>query len=143
MSKVAVNRLVAWSLLAVGLLASAASSIFGLYKVIAWYDEALHLYLTFAFTLVLALYAYGALVTGLRRHAVLLILTLAGLGLGLGAGWEWIEWLYDSYTGVNSIKGKQDTMIDLSMDGIGGLLAGIVSIPLLHRRYKKESADEE
>ncbi len=143
MSKVGVNRLVAWILLVIGLLASGASSIFDLYKKIWWFDEALHGYLTFAFTLMLALYAYGALVTGRRRHTVLLILTIAGLGLGLGAAWEWIEWVYDSFTGSNSIKGKLDTMIDLSMDAVGGLLAGIVSITLLNRRYKKGNTNDQ
>lgn len=143
MSKVQVNRLVAWVLLTIGLLASAASSIFELYNVIWFYDEALHFYLTFAIMLVLALYAYGALVTGLRRHVVFLVLTLACLGIGLGAVWEWIEWVYDSFTGVNSIHGKLDTMIDLSMDAIGGLLAGIVSIPLLNRRYNEKRTNEQ
>lgn len=74
------------------LLASAASSAFELYEKYWWYDEALHGYFTFALTLVLALYAYGALLTGRRRHEVLLVLTLAGLGLAPGALWEMAEW---------------------------------------------------
>lgn len=122
------NRTVAWSLLALALLASAASSLFGLYKKYWWYDEALHGCFTFALTLVLALYAYGALLTGHRRHEVLLVLTLAGLAIALGTLWEMVEWVYDLITPSNSILGKTDTMIDLTMDMIGGVLSGIVSL---------------
>jgi hypothetical protein len=58
---------VARGLLTVALLASAASSLFDLCKEFWWFDEALRGHFTFAATLVLALYAYGALLTGRRR----------------------------------------------------------------------------
>lgn len=83
------NRTVAWGLLAVALLASAASSLFGLHEKYWWYDEALHSYFTFALTLVLALYAYGALLTGRRRHEVLLVLTLAASGSPSARSGRW------------------------------------------------------
>lgn len=118
----------AWGLLVLALLASAASSLFGLYKTFWWFDEALHGYFSFAATLVLALYAYGALLTGRRRHEVLLVLTVAGLGLALGTLWEMTEWAYDQLVGVNAILGKKDTMIDLTLDAVGGLAGGLLSL---------------
>lgn len=127
------NRIVAWGLLVVALLASAASSLFGLYEKYWWYDEALHGYFTFALTLVLALYAYGALLAGRRRHEVLLILTLAGLGLALGTLWEMAEWAYDQAVNNNAILGKKDTIIDMIMDLIGGLTAGYVGLRMLKK----------
>lgn len=127
------NRVTAWALLTVAVLISAASSVFDLYETFWWFDEALHCYFTFAITLVLALYSYGALLTGRRRHEILLILTLAGLGIALGVLWEMVEWVYDLLTPSNSILGKTDTMIDLTMDMIGGVLSGIVSVRMLAR----------
>jgi hypothetical protein len=126
------NRAIAWGLLVVGLLASAAGSIFNLYAMLWWFDEALHFFLPFAVTLVLGLYAYGALVTG-RRHEVLLALTIAGLGLALGTLWELVEWIYDAFAAGNSIKDKTDTMIDLTANLVGGVAAGILSLIMLRR----------
>ncbi len=123
------NRVVAWGLLTVALLASAASSLFDLYKEFWWFDEALHGYFTFAATL--ALYAYGALLTGRRRHELLLILTIAGLGLALGTLWEMVEWAYDQAVPSNAILEKSDTMTDLVLDLIGGLAGGFVSLRML------------
>lgn len=113
------------------MLASAASSLFGLYKTFWWFDETLHGCFSFAATLVLALYAYGALLIGRRRHEVLLVLTVAGLGLALGTLWEMAEWVYDQFDGANVILGKKDTMIDLTLDAIGGVIAGLLSLRML------------
>lgn len=84
------------------------------------FDAAIHFFFSFSITLILALYAYGALLTGRRRHKVLLGLTVAGMGLALGTIWEMIEWAYDLGTAANSIQGKWDTMLDLCMDAAGG-----------------------
>lgn len=123
--------MVAWALLGAALLASGASSAFDLYQKFSWFDEALHGYFSFALTLVLALYAYGALLTGRRRHEVLLVLTLAGLGLAFGTLWEMVEWVYDLLVPGNAIFGKQDTMVDLTLDAVGGVAAGILSLSML------------
>lgn len=85
------NRGIAGGLLAVGLLASAASSIFNLYETFWWFDEALHGYLSFAISLEVALYGYGTILTGRRRHEALLVLTVPGFGLALGTLWEMVE----------------------------------------------------
>jgi len=58
------SRMVIRSLLAVALLVSTASSVFDLYDAFWRFDEALHGYFLFALTLVLALYACGAVLTG-------------------------------------------------------------------------------
>ena len=125
------ERELAWGLLALAVLGSAASSLFSLYKTFWWFDEALHGYFSFAATLVLALYAYGALLTGRRRHEVLLVLTVAGLGLALGTLWEMAEWTYDAIAAGNAILNKTDTMVDLTLDLLGGLVAGCVGLRML------------
>lgn len=125
--------MIAWGLLAVALLADAASSIFNLYAKFWWFDETLHFSSSFAITLVLALYAYGALLTGRRRHEVLLVLTITGLGVALGVLWEMIEWVFDLVEPGDVIRNKTDTMTDLVLDAAGGLSAGILSVRMLRK----------
>lgn len=127
------DRAAAWVLLGAALLASAASSVFGLYERFWWFDEALHGYFSFALTLVLALHAYGALLTGRRRHEALLVLTLAGLGLAFGALWEMFEWAYDQIVAADAILGKRDTMVDLTLDAAGGVVAGCLGVRMLRQ----------
>jgi hypothetical protein len=133
MGNLQLNRTVAWSLLIIAVLLAVAGLHFflDLYERIWWFDEAMHFFFSFSITLVLALYAYGALLTGRRRHEILLVLTVAGLGLALGTIWEMIEWAYDLGTADNFIQGKWDTMLDLCMDLGGGVLAGILSVIMI------------
>ncbi len=68
------DRNVAWGLLAVSILASAASSLFQLYDKIWWFDEFLHLLIPLALSLLIGLYGYGVVLTGAREHGLLLVL---------------------------------------------------------------------
>lgn len=131
------QKAITWGLVVLALLMSGASSLFEWYDVFGWYDEVLHTYFSFALSLMLALYAYDTILTGHRRHEVLLVLAVAALGLAAGTIWELWEWLYDLYTANNSILGKTDTMIDLALDLAGGLVAGVVSLPMLRSRKNK------
>lgn len=127
-------------LVALALLMSALASLFELYNVFEWYDEALHAYFSFTLSLVLALYAYGVVLTGRRRNEALLVLAVAGLGLAAGTIWEMWEWLYDLYVAGNAILGKTDTMIDLLLDLAGGIVAGLVSLPMLRSKARQQKA---
>lgn len=127
------QQMLAWGLLTAGLIASAAGSLWNLYSKIFWYDEVVHSYNFFALTLVVAVYAYGVVLTGADKHEFLLILTIAGLGLGLGALWEVTEWTYDQFVKPNVILAKTDTIIDLMVDTTGALVAGVVRVRMLRR----------
>lgn len=135
MSTTPFSRAVVWGLFAVAVLANAAGWILNLYNKIWWYDEALHLGTTFAFTLVLALFAYGAVLSGARTHSLLLILAIACIGVALGALWELAEWAYDQIVRPNVIKGRTDTMVDLIMDTVGALAAGYVASRMLSNSH--------
>lgn len=124
-------------LIALALLTSASGSLFELYDVFWWFDEVLHVYFSFTVALLLALYAYGAVLTGRRSNEALLVLAVAGLGLAVGTLWEMWEWLYDLYVADNVILGKTDTMIDLLLDLAGGVVAGLVSLPMLRSHRLK------
>lgn len=127
------NRKLAWAFLAAAWLANAAGYLFGLYPRFAWFDEAVHAYTTFALTLVLSLYLYGAVLTGARSHALLLVLVVASVGLALGALWEVGEWGFDQLVAGDVIRGKRDTILDLVMDAGGALAAGWVAVGMVRR----------
>lgn len=127
------DRKVAWVLLALGLLASGASSLFELYGKFWWFDEFLHLEIPFALTLLIGLYGYGAVLTGARDHGLLLALATAGLGVALAAVWEVWEWIYDQFTQPNSILGKTDTIIDIVMGIVGSVAAGYLCVRTFRR----------
>ncbi len=133
MATMRANRVTAWALLTVAVLADIAGFIFGLYGKFWWFDEVLHAYFFFSFALVLALYAYGAVLTGAREHGLLLVLTVAALGLAGGTLWEIGEWAYDQVVRPNVILPKTDTIIDLVIDMIGGIMGGAVSMRMLRK----------
>ena len=133
MHSVKFDRKVAWVLLAVGLLASAASSLFGLYDKLWWFDEVLHLELPLALSLLMGLYGYGVVLTGARDHGLLLVLAITGLGISLAAVWEVWEWIYDQLVMPNAILGKTDTIIDMVMGTVGSLVAGYACLRTLRR----------
>ena len=133
MSNRQAGRTTVWGLLAVAVLASGAGSAFDLYGKFWWYDEALHGYFSFALTLVLALYVYGALLTGRHRHKLLLVLTVAGLGLTCGALWEIAEWVYDQIVRPDAILGKTDTIVDLIVGALGAVAGALVGLRMLKK----------
>lgn len=127
------QQALAWGLLAVGVIASGVGSLWNLYSSIFWYDEVVHGYNFFALALVVAVYAYGVVLTGADRHGFLLMLAIGGLGLALGALWEVAEWTYDQFVRPNAILPKTDTIIDLIADTAGALVAGIVRLNMVRK----------
>ena len=124
----------AWGLAVFGALVAVLSIVFGWYQLFAWFDEALHAYNFFALTLLLAMYAYGVVLTGGREHGFLLVLTITAFGLALGALWEIAEFAYDRILAAsNVILPKLDTMIDMIIDTGGGLVAGLVLLWMLRK----------
>lgn len=133
MATMRANRVIAWGLFAVAVLADIAGFIFGLYGKIWWFDEVLHAYFFFTFALVLALYAHGTVLTGVREHGLLLVLTVAALGLAGGTLWEIGEWAYDQVVRPNVIVPKTDTIRSMIVDMIGGIMGGAISLRMLKK----------
>ncbi|HEV2146230.1 MAG TPA: hypothetical protein VGR37_02315 [Longimicrobiaceae bacterium] len=122
------EKTTAWILLGVAIAANAAGYFLNWFGQIPWYDDVVHGYTIFALTLVLALYMYGASLTGAADHGFLLVLTVASVGLAVGALWEVAEWAYDQwFARSNAILGKRDTILDLVWDSIGALVAGVIA----------------
>ena len=107
-----------------------AGNAFGLFATVGIFDEAAHL-LT---TLLGAPVAYAALArvadlprpsgTPGRSRALGLLSVTAALGLAPGAVWELVEWGLDAWVGTDLSLGYTDTLVDLTMDTAGALLAG-------------------
>ena len=128
------QRTTAWALAAFGVIAAVASVVFGLYSRFPWFDEALHAYNFFALTLLVAVYAHGVVLMGGRRHRFLLVLIIAAIGLALGAAWEIAEFGYDHFIAKpNVILPKSDTIVDMLLDTLGALVAGLVCLRMLRR----------
>lgn len=128
------QRTMAWTLFLIGVAIAVVGNWLGWARDISWFDEAMHLYNAFAFTLLLAILLYGNALMGARANGLPLVLTIMLVGLGLGAVWEIIEWGYDQlFTQGSAIKGKTDTMLDLLLDAAGALAAGIVALRLAQR----------
>ena len=64
MDKKRAEQATAWVLVALGALAALAGVFFNLYNQFHWYDEIIHAYNFFALTLLVAVYAYGVVLTG-------------------------------------------------------------------------------
>jgi hypothetical protein len=125
------EKTTAWILLGVAVAANAAGYFLNWFQQIAWYDDMVHGYTIFALTLVLALYMYGATLTGASVHGFLFVLTAASVGLAIGGLWEVAEWAYDRWFAQgNAIKAKTDTILDLVWDSIGAVAAGVVALAM-------------
>ncbi|HEX2992190.1 MAG TPA: hypothetical protein VHO49_16000 [Anaerolineales bacterium] len=129
--------IVAWGTLTVAILVNAAGYILDLYDRFWWFDDAVHAYTSFSLSLLLALLLYGRVLNGARTHSVLFVLAVAVLGGGIGALWEIAEWGYDQWVPENAILGKTDTIIDLILDTIGALAAGLLSLWMIRSSSKK------
>ena len=127
------NKAVVWGCMIIALLANIAGYAWNLYSRIRLFDEILHGFTTFALTLPIALLLYQVTLTGAHTRPLLFVLTVASLGLAIGAVWEIAEWAYDQIVPGNVILGKNDTIIDLMVDTLGSIVAGIVSVGMVRR----------
>jgi len=128
------NRAVVWGFVIIAILVNIAGYWLNLYDRFVWFDEVVHTYTSFALTLLSALLLYGEVLGGVRKRPILLVLTIASLGVALGALWEIAEWGYDQVSAGNDILGKRDTMIDLILDTLGAVAAGIVSVEMVEEK---------
>lgn len=122
------GRIIAWTVLIGFGLANIAGYAFDLYHRFWWFDRALHSGTIFAITLWLALFVFARAIGGSRTG--LAVLLVASVGLAIGALWEVAEWAFDQLAPGDVIKGKYDTVIDIIMDAIGSVLAGIATLSL-------------
>lgn len=101
-------------------LVNGAGWVWGLYTSFIFYDEIAHSYTTFAGSLWLGFAVYYSMRAHFRSLAF--GFAIVTFGLAAGAVWEMIEWSFTDLT---------DPVVDLMMDGIGALVAGILGTWIL------------
>ena len=106
-------------------------NLFGLYRSIPWWDKALHLSSSALIGMTAFLFVYVAHLLGRnRQHLWIDGIAIFLVTLGLGALWEIAEYAVDQLLGTHSQGSPthlplDDTMIDLMLDGLGGLVAAL------------------
>lgn len=128
------NRTLVWGILGLAILVNVAGFVWDLYDRFDWFDEVLHAYTTFALTLPVVLLLYDVTLKGAHTYPILFVLTAASLGVSIGVLWEIAEWAYDQMVPANAILGKLDTIIDLAMDILGSIVAGITSVAMIRAK---------
>jgi hypothetical protein len=117
----------------------------GLYLYLPWYDKALHLSSAILIGIVAFFAVYLAHSLGrIQRHpwidgAAILLITL-----GLGALWEigeyGVDHLLHRMTQGSPVQAPiDDTMWDLILDGLGGVLGGLLGPIYMHRSARSRS----
>ena len=125
-------RIVVWTVIVIAGAVNIAGYALNLYKEFWWFDKVLHAYTTFAVTLPLALLLYREVLTGLRAHRFLLVLTIANLGAAMGALWEIAEFAV-AELGEPDVESRMDTVMDLLADLAGAVLAALLSVKMLEQ----------
>ena len=125
------GRAVAWSLLIALGVVNIAGYALDLYARFWWFDRILHACTIFAITLWLGLFVCNRALRDGPGRGALIVLMVASVGLAIGALWEVAEWGFDRIAPGDVIKGKHDTIIDIVMDTLGALLAGVAGLKSL------------
>lgn len=102
--------------------------IFNYYQNVEWYDNLVHLTTTFVITYFFAFLVNFTALREAKREPLVFLIAIVGLGIALGVFWEIFEWGFDQIIGLEMFKeeGIDDLIMDLIMDTIGAVLAGIL-----------------
>ncbi|THE07165.1 DUF2238 domain-containing protein [Microbacterium oleivorans] len=124
---------------------AAWSNVLDLYRTIAWWDLVVHFVATgvIAAMALLLLRRFDVVASaGTRRSTVILVPTI---GLAISAVWEMIEWLGKTFLAPDIFVTYRDTIGDMSIGGLGALLAGVLTagIPLSRTALVAANRKEE
>ncbi|MDY6965125.1 MAG: hypothetical protein SVM80_04040 [Halobacteriota archaeon] len=132
-----------WSLdllMASALLLHVGGYIFGVYNLIPGYDTITHFFSSIfvSFMAFVIIYILDEYWEGLRMDTYAMGFVVIIFTMAMGAVWELFEWAVDSLFGIDLQWGLQDTMMDLLVDSIAGVIMGIVGVSLIKRGKLKE-----
>jgi hypothetical protein len=100
-------------------LVNTSGYLFDLWKTPLWFDEFVHAFTSFTIAAAIGWVALARTRMRAEANGWKLTLAVTGIGLVLGIVWEVFEWI------IGIIGSPADTVVDLIMDSIGALLAGI------------------
>ena len=136
------GRAIAWGLLVALGGVNAAGYLLDLYARFWWFDRILHACTIFAVTLWLALFVCRRVLRAGPGTDTLLAAVIAAVGLAIGSLWEVAEWAFDRIAPGDVIKAKHDTIIDIVMDTLGALGAGVAGLKFLRPAAGAPAAPE-
>ena len=113
------------------------------YFILPHYDTVAHFTssLLIACIAFVAIYALDRYWGGLSMDIYVMAFFVVIMAMALGVAWEFTEWASDLYTGSWAQRGNQDTMGDLLIDTLGGILMALIGV-LLVKRGKMDKATE-
>lgn len=104
---------------------------FNLWKTPVWFDEAVHAYTSFAVSAAIGWLMFSRTGFNASGRSAAFSIAVAGIGLVLGVLWEVFEWA------IGIIGPTGDTALDLVMDTLGAIAAGIFCVAAASRgRYE-------
>jgi len=88
-----------------------------------------------------AIYALDRYWGGLSMDIYVMAFFVVIMAMALGVVWEFTEWASDIYSGTWAQRGNQDTMGDLLIDTLGGIVMAVIGVVLV-KRGKMDKATE-
>ncbi|OMH37004.1 hypothetical protein [Tersicoccus sp. Bi-70] len=119
------------------LLVAGWSNVVDLYTTVDWWDIPVHLVCTgvvsAAAYLLLAELGIVATPRAAGVRAIAPVVLTAAIGLGMSAVWEMVEWFGRTFITAQIYVTYDDTIGDMTMGGLGAIIAGLVlaRVPLL------------
>lgn len=110
---------------------NAGAYVFDLWDRIGVYDELVHAYTTFAIAAAFGYLALKDSPLAANRPWWRFIAAVTALGFGIGLLWEGFEWL------IGMIGDTADTLVDLVMDTLGAVAAGLFCAWAANRERKE------
>ncbi len=130
-------------LVTLALLIHVGGEVTAAYFILPHYDTVAH----FTSSLLIACIAFVAIYSldrywgGLSMDIYVMAFFVVIMAMAIGVIWEFMEWGSDLYTGSWAQRGNQDTMGDLLIDTLGGIVMAIIGV-LLVKRGKMGKATE-
>jgi hypothetical protein len=114
------------------------------YQLIPFYDVLTHFVSSFiiAFLSFISIYIIDEFWDGLQMDKYALAFIVVLLTVSLGVVWEFAEWSSDIFFGTHEQWGYNDTIKDLSVDMLAGIVLAILGITLIKRHQFDELIDD-
>jgi hypothetical protein len=114
------------------------------YQLIPFYDVLTHFVSSFiiAFLSFISIYIIDEFWDGLQMDKYALAFIVVLLTVSLGVVWEFAEWSSDIFFGTHEQWGYNDTIKDLSVDMLAGIVLAILGIILIKRHQFDELIDD-
>lgn len=110
-----------------------AGGILSLYYILPFYDKIAHLVssVLIAFLAFVIIYILDEFWEGLHMDKYAMAFFVVMTTMAMGVIWEFNEWTTDLIFGTNEQWGLQDTMTDLLIDTIGGLIIAVIGVNMI------------